>query len=70
MVPSVVYYQCTMLKNFDYLIHIVLADGEGVYGLLNQYDELYLLDWEEWYNLGGLTTFARARQIEPVEIAE
>jgi hypothetical protein len=68
--PGIAYYNCAMREDFSCLIHIVTVSGEGVYGLLDAYDRLFLLDWNEWYEEGGLRTFAQARKIEPVEIAE
>ena len=68
--PGVVYYQCTVKEDFACLIHIILGDGDAVYGFLDQHDQLFLIDVWEWYELGGLRTFAQARKIEPVEITE
>ena len=71
LIPTgIAYYNCHMREDFSCLIHIITTDRFGIYGFLDQYDQLFLLTWEEWYNLGGLRTFARARQIEPVEVAE
>jgi len=67
---GIIYYQLTLLEDFSYLIHIVLADGEGIYGLLDPYDALHVLDAWEWQELGGLTTFTRALRIEPVKVSE
>jgi hypothetical protein len=68
--PGIAYYNCSMRDDFSCLIHIVTVNDDGVYGLLDSHDRLYLLDWNEWYLEGGLRTFAMARKIEPVEIAE
>lgn len=53
------------------LIAIGVATGETVYGLINEYDNIFLLDDEyEWLIAGGLKILARIHGIKNVEAVE
>lgn len=68
--PGIVYYQCLLKSDFSYLIHIIMRDGTGIYGYMDENDHVWLLDPWEWLEKGGLQALAYEHNIETVEAIE